>query len=299
MADKRFLDYTGLNYFWGKIKALLDKKVEKVDGKGLSTQDYTTDEKIKLAGIEAGAKVNVIEGVQINGTTQSINSKIVNLDLSKYGATLEYDNKTHIIKLKGKTGDTLSTVDLPIESVVTNGAYDENTKNVVLTLQNGSEITFSVADLVKGLVNTSTLDNYVDKSSNQTIEGVKTFKEGIMLNNNHYGNDDAIEIDGGILSSPDLNTITTRGIYHCSQGTNTPSFDHDNSEYDLMVFNGRELDENDQGGNTVTQMVIVGFKCWIRRNNGSDWAAWERFGQATVIKSLTDTEIDSIINAAS
>lgn len=34
-------------------------KVDKVSGKGLSTNDYTTDEKNKLAGIAAGAEVNV------------------------------------------------------------------------------------------------------------------------------------------------------------------------------------------------------------------------------------------------
>jgi hypothetical protein len=37
----------------------LDKNVDKVDGKGLSTNDYTTDEKNKLAGIASGAEVNV------------------------------------------------------------------------------------------------------------------------------------------------------------------------------------------------------------------------------------------------
>ena len=40
-------------------KAVLDgeiaKKVDKIDGKGLSTNDYTNDEKSKLAGIESGA----------------------------------------------------------------------------------------------------------------------------------------------------------------------------------------------------------------------------------------------------
>lgn len=37
----------------------LDNKVDKVNGKGLSTNDYTTAEKNKLAGIEDGAQVNV------------------------------------------------------------------------------------------------------------------------------------------------------------------------------------------------------------------------------------------------
>ena len=38
---------------------VVDGKVDKVTGKGLSTNDYTTDEKNKLAGIAAGAEVNV------------------------------------------------------------------------------------------------------------------------------------------------------------------------------------------------------------------------------------------------
>jgi hypothetical protein len=36
----------------------LSLKVDKVAGKGLSTEDYSTDEKSKLAGIQAGAQVN-------------------------------------------------------------------------------------------------------------------------------------------------------------------------------------------------------------------------------------------------
>lgn len=47
----KFLDSTGLLYLWGKIKALLSGKVDKVDGKQLSTNDYTSTEKTKLAGL--------------------------------------------------------------------------------------------------------------------------------------------------------------------------------------------------------------------------------------------------------
>ena len=46
-----WLDYDGLLYFWQKIKAKLDGKVDKVTGKQLSTNDYTTGEKQKLAGL--------------------------------------------------------------------------------------------------------------------------------------------------------------------------------------------------------------------------------------------------------
>lgn len=47
------------SYFWGKLSAILAGKVDKVAGKGLSTEDFTTAEKTKLSGIEAGAEVNV------------------------------------------------------------------------------------------------------------------------------------------------------------------------------------------------------------------------------------------------
>jgi len=61
----------------GKISELetaIDGKVDKVTGKGLSTEDYTTAEKTKLGGIEAGAEVNVIEIIKLNGHDLSVDS---------------------------------------------------------------------------------------------------------------------------------------------------------------------------------------------------------------------------------
>ena len=48
----KYLDQSGLTYFWGKLKALFEGKVDKVTGKGLSTEDFTTTEKAKLADLE-------------------------------------------------------------------------------------------------------------------------------------------------------------------------------------------------------------------------------------------------------
>lgn len=59
-----------------------DSKVDKVTGKQLSTEDYTTAEKTKLAGVETGAQVNVIESVKVDGTALTITGKAVNVDLS-------------------------------------------------------------------------------------------------------------------------------------------------------------------------------------------------------------------------
>ena len=78
MADT-YLNQTGLALVWEKIKNKLAGKVDVVSGKGLSTNDYTSAEKTKLAGIATGAQVNVLEGVQKNGVSISPTNKIVNI----------------------------------------------------------------------------------------------------------------------------------------------------------------------------------------------------------------------------
>lgn len=59
----------------------LSNYVQKESGKGLSTNDFTTAEKEKLAGIAAGAQVNVIETVKVNGTALTPSSKAVNIEI--------------------------------------------------------------------------------------------------------------------------------------------------------------------------------------------------------------------------
>lgn len=69
---------------WDNLAGVVDLSgyVEKEAGKGLSTNDYTTDEKTKLAGISAGAEVNVIDTVKVDGTALTVTNKAVDIDLS-------------------------------------------------------------------------------------------------------------------------------------------------------------------------------------------------------------------------
>lgn len=79
---------------------------------------------------------------------------------------LSINSTTYVVtlKLKDKNNNVLSTgtIDLPLESVVVSGAYDSTNKKVVLTLQNGSTIEFSVADLISGLQSEITVNNKLD-----------------------------------------------------------------------------------------------------------------------------------------
>lgn len=62
-------------------RAALANKVDKETGKGLSTNDYTTAEKTKLAGIAEGATANTgtVTAVVVNNTTYQPSNGIVNL----------------------------------------------------------------------------------------------------------------------------------------------------------------------------------------------------------------------------
>ena len=77
----KYLDYDGLVYYHSKVKTLLGNKVDKVSGKGLSTNDFTNAYKTKLDGIAAKAQVNVIEGITVNSTAVPLTNKIANLTI--------------------------------------------------------------------------------------------------------------------------------------------------------------------------------------------------------------------------
>lgn len=63
-------------------------KVDKVEGKGLSTNDFTDNDKNKLDGIASGAQVNVIESITAGGTALPISEKTVNISVMT-GATAQ------------------------------------------------------------------------------------------------------------------------------------------------------------------------------------------------------------------
>lgn len=92
---------------------------------------------------------------------QAAKSLVVTMDSNNYQLTFV---------LKDASNNPLSTqtVDLPLESVVVSGSYDDENEKIVLTLQSGSTIDIPVSDLIEGLVDSvnlqSTLSDYVAKS---------------------------------------------------------------------------------------------------------------------------------------
>ena len=87
-----YLDKEGLTHLWQGLKQKLANKVDKVEGKGLSTNDFTTAEKNKLENIEAGADANVIETIQVNNQALTPTGKAVNIPVPTKTSDLTNDS---------------------------------------------------------------------------------------------------------------------------------------------------------------------------------------------------------------
>lgn len=143
--------------------------------------------KITLLETQSGSKINL-----------SINT-------TDYVMTLELLNSTDEI-LSSKS------IDFPLESMVVNGRFESN--NIVLTLQNGNEVSFSVASLVNGLINQETFNTFKDEINQKIAE----------LQNNEKTNDPSVKRKNDIRKFFDLEGGATHvdgwgGCYYYKIGT--------------------------------------------------------------------------------
>ena len=145
------------------ITQLQTQKVDKVEGKGLSTNDYTTPEKNKLAAIEAEANKYVLPAA----TTTTLGGIIV-------GDRLSIDDTGKLVATYTYTLPTASNTVLGGVKIGSN-----------ITNTNGT-ISLTKANVTSALgVDPTT--KYVTLDTAQTITGQKTFSKDVIFNNNLTG----------------------------------------------------------------------------------------------------------------
>lgn len=118
------------------VDGKLDDKVDKVVGKGLSTNDYTDAAKTKVEGVEAGSQVNVIELIKKNGTNLTITNKAVDIDVpTKYSDLtndLTYRTEAEIKTLIQDVGKLKKKI---VTSLPPVAEADENTMYLIRNAQ--------------------------------------------------------------------------------------------------------------------------------------------------------------------
>lgn len=173
-ADKTYVD------------TKLAEKVDKVDGSRL----MTTAEGTKLAGIAAGAQVNVIESVKVNGTALPITSKSVNVVIPAATVTgvaegddilsltgtslsttldLSYDSENKKIQLTGIGGAEIASIDATAfikDGMVSDVSFNPTTKKLTITFNTDSGQEAIDVDLTS-LVDTYTAGTGISISGNK------------------------------------------------------------------------------------------------------------------------------------
>lgn len=115
-------------------------KVDKVSGKQLSTNDYTTAEKTKLSGIEKGAQVNIITGVKGNAES-SYRTGNVNLTPEDIGAA----KASHTHTVSQITDFTTSVKTLQAADILSAEPTESTTTHTV----NGVSVAYQIGELVR------------------------------------------------------------------------------------------------------------------------------------------------------
>ena len=170
-----YLDKAGATYLIGKIKTILGTKVDKVTGKGLSTEDYTTAEKTKLGTVAENANnyslptasSTVLGGVKI-GAGLSVSSGVLSATGGGTADAVDWENVTNRpTKVSQFTNDsgfqTSSQVEAKIKAVVGTAPEALDTlKEIADSLNNDPDFAGTITTQLAGKVNTSDLTAITD-----------------------------------------------------------------------------------------------------------------------------------------
>jgi hypothetical protein len=152
------------------VNNIASTKVDKVDGKGLSTNDYTTTEKNKLSGIASGAEVNqnAFSNVVVGSTTISADSKTDSLTIAA---------GTGISVAGDATNDKVTITNSGVRAISTgssNGTISVNT--------NGTAVDVAIKGLGSAAYTASTAYDAAGTAQTKAdaaLKSAKTYADGI------------------------------------------------------------------------------------------------------------------------
>jgi len=229
----------------------LADKVNKETGKGLSTNDYTTAEQTKLAGIEAGAQVNVKPNWNANlGDDNEILNKPTLADVATTGDYDDLLNKPYIPP--GVVVD--QTYDPTSANAQSGTAVNEalETLDSEVTSSDGTNVAVKVTEVDGKITAVSiTTDNTVGKTVPQTAGNIATLDangdladSGVSVSSLE-NRVETVSVNGGTVVQPDANKNVDLTVSElpASQGSNY-----------MLIGDG-----DGQGGWTQVQWVSQSF----------------------------------------
>lgn len=308
--EKKYLDENGLLYFWQKIGLLF---VRKDGNKVLSTNDYTTTEKNKLAGIEAGAQVNVLEDVKVNGVSLVPTGKAVNVDLTDYAKKADVAGGVHV------KGSVNTYADLPTSEQEIGDMYNVKTADATHGIAAGDNVVWdgSAWDNFGGTIDLSgyaTTDQLELKVDKVTGKGLST---------NDYTTSEKTKL-AGIETGAQVNTVTgvkgsgetayrtgnvniTKANIGLGNVDNTADADKPISTAVQTALNGKVSTVTGKGLSTndfttALKNKLAGIEAGAQVNVQSDWAVTDTSSAAYIKNKPTipsGTVVDDAMSSTS
>ena len=170
-------------------------KVDKVTGKGLSTEDYSTSEKTKLAGIEAGAEVNIQPDWEQSDSTADdfIKNKPTLGSAASRSAVLSLSNAGSGLPTSGTVYNALEN---KVDKVAGKGLSTEDYTTAEKTKLDG----------IEAGANNITVDSALSSTSRNPVQN------NVIYNALYY-------LGAAIESRTDLNDLTVPGTYYSSSSS--------------------------------------------------------------------------------
>ena len=319
------LDENGLAHLWQRIKLLVtnnvSSKVDKVDGKGLSTNDYTNADKTKLAGIAEGAQKNVQPDWNAStGDGAILNKPTVPTKVSELTNDSLYQNAAEVI---AKIDTKLGALSLDDEGTDKYFVYSVKQKNGQISVASSSFTESFASELDEASATGKVISRRdVSTAINNAVGNITSFEykvvdylppesdgvKGTIYLLRHGGNDNTNSFDeyilvdtytgaDGVVYSAHYEKIGTTDIdltpyakkteipKKVSQLTNDVNYATQNYAYNTIRDEITDLDYSDtaEEGKYVSSVSETDGVISVTRANFAD-----------AIPAITETQIDNI-----
>ncbi|WP_320967328.1 hypothetical protein [Hungatella sp.] len=260
-ADSKKHTHSNKSILDGITQTLMDawntvgNKVDKVSGKGLSANDYTTAEKTKLSGIAAGAEVNIQSDWAVKDSASD--AYIKNIP-SSFPPAVHTHMKSQITDMPAKLSQfTNDTGYITAADVDTSQNHTHANKTVL------DKITQALMDKWNSALTALPVHTH-------TKSQITDFPASLPANGGTASYANYLNVNS-LTANADLNTITAPGIYSCPTNATSATLNNCPSASAFFMIVGKHAGIYQE----LTEYAITNPKKYMR-NYYNNWGNWYR-----------------------
>ena len=260
-ADSKKHTHSNKSILDGITQTLMDawntvgNKVDKVSGKGLSANDYTTAEKTKLSGIAAGAEVNIQSDWAVKDSASD--AYIKNIP-SSFPPAVHTHTKSQITDMPAKLSQFANDIGYITAADVDTSQNHTHANKTVL-----DKITQALMDKWNSALTALPVHTH-------TKLQITDFPASLPANGGTASYANYLNVNS-LTANADLNTITAPGLYSCPTNATSATLNNCPSASAFFMIVGKHAGIYQE----VTEYAITNPKKYMR-NYYNNWGNWYR-----------------------